>query len=471
MSGGPALCRRETIVKLTLPTLFALLVLAGPSAQAVDLLDALRAAEQHDPEFAGARAQAEAGRTRSRQGKALSAPQLNATMGAGYLDQQTQTRGAAFSAPGVGSAAGAAFDTSLNGGTSARWALNARQSLYDPELSASARQLERGATVAEAQFALARQELVLRVSHSYFDVLAAEEAVALAARQKAAARHALEEATERFDAGDTPVTDKREAQARLDAISAQELATQSDLDLKRAAFTDLTRLPAGDLARLASTQALAVVEPEPLANWIARAAERSPLIALQRLGAENAGDEIEKYRALTSPKVDLVAQVGVDRAHGGGDFGYAQSASSMRAVGIQVSIPLFTGGMRDAKRDEAVALAERARADLARTRQIVERQTRAAWTAVRVGTAQVRAYEQALVSAKSRLDATELGVEAGGRTMLDLLDAQTAFHAADSTWTRARYEWLLGRIRLAAAAGEAGEETIQTAASVLGRPR
>ena len=456
-------------MKLTLPTLFALLAMAGPPVQALDLMEALRAAERHDPEFAVAQAQADAGRTRSRQGKALSAPQVNANLGAGYLDQQMQTRGAAFSAPGFGSSSGVGFDTSVNGGASTRWSINARQSLYDLELSANARQLERGATVAEAQYALARQELFMRVAQTYFDVLLAEDAVALVARQKAAARRSLEEAAERFDAGDTPVTDMREAQARLDAILAQELATQSDLDLKRAAFTDLTQLSADKLDRFASTKVLSVAELEPLQNWLTRAAERSPVIAMQSLGAENARDEIEKYKALTSPKVDLVAQIGMDRARGSGDFGYAQTAMSNRVVGIQISIPLFTGGMRDAKRDEAAALAERAQADLARTRQIVERQTRAAWTAVRVGAAQVRAFEQALVSAKSRLEATELGVEAGDRTTLNLLDAQTAFHAADSNWTRTRYEWLLSRIRLAVAAGEAGEDTLQAAAAVLGK--
>ena len=457
-------------MKHSLPTLFVLLAMAGPPVQAIDLMDALRAAERHDPEFAVAHAQADAGRTRDRQGKALSAPQVNATLGAGYLDQQAQTRGAAFSAPGFGNSTGVGFDTSLNGGSSARWAINARQPLYDLELSANARQLKRGATVAEAQFAVARQELFMRVAQVYFDVLLAEDAVALVARQKAAAQRALEEATERFDAGDTPVTDMREAQARLDAILAQELATQSDLDLKRAAFTDLTQLGAGNLDRFASAQTSSVAELEPLENWLTRAAERSPVLTMLSLGAENAKDEIEKYKALTSPKVDFVAQVGMDRARGSGDFGYAQTAMSNRVIGIQVSIPLFTGGMRDAKRDEASALAERAQADLARTRQIVERQTRTAWTAVRVGAAQVRAFEQALVSAKSRLDATELGVEAGGRTTLNLLDAQTAYHAAESNWTRTRYELLLSRIRLAVAAGEAGEQTIQTAASALGKP-
>ncbi len=454
-------------MKLTLPTLFVVLAMAGQPAQALDLMDALRAAERHDPEFAVAQAQADAGRTRGRQGKALSAPQVNATLGAGYLDQQTQTRGAAFSAPGFGNSTGVGFDTSLNGGSSARWAINARQPLYDLELSANARQLERGATVAEVQYAIARQELFMRVAQAYFDVLLADDAVALVMRQKAAAQRALEEATERFDAGDTPVTDMREAQARLDAILAQELATQSDLELKRAAFTDLTQLQAGNLDRFASARTLSVAELEPLENWLSRAAERSPVITLLSLGAENAKDEIEKYKALTSPKVDIVAQIGMDRTRGSGDFGYAQTAMSNRVVGIQVSIPLFTGGMRDAKRDEASALAERAQADLARTRQIVERQTRTAWTAVRVGAAQVRAFEQALVSAKSRMDATELGVEAGGRTTLNLLDAQTAYHTVEFNWTRTRYELLLGRIRLAVAAGEAGEQTIQSAASAL----
>jgi outer membrane protein len=141
--------------------------------------------------------------------------------------------------------------------------------------------------------------------------------------------------------------------------------------------------------------------------------------------------------------------------------------STTRAVGVQVSIPVFTGGLREAKRDEAAALARKAQFDAAALRQEVLRHAHAAWLAVATGIARVRALEQALQSARSRLDATETGREVGARTTLDLMNAQNDFHQARQNLAQARYEFLLNRLSLWAMAGELTDAELVTVNAML----
>jgi outer membrane protein len=188
---------------------------------------------------------------------------------------------------------------------------------------------------------------------------------------------------------------------------------------------------------------------------------------MQELGREIARDEVAKYRALISPSLDLVAQVSDDRMRGPNGLGTSQISSNTGTIGVQLSIPIYTGGMRSAKRDEAVALAEKARYDVESLRQEILRQTQAAWIEFNTGTAQIRAREQNVTSAKSRLNATEIGQEVGARTMLDLVNAQADFYRAELGLAQAKYQFLLGRLRLAAVAGELSEDELQTVNSLL----
>ncbi len=154
---------------------------------------------------------------------------------------------------------------------------------------------------------------------------------------------------------------------------------------------------------------------------------------------------------------------------GPNSFGSTRITSTAATVGLQISIPLLTGGMRSARHDEALALAEKARFDGEALRREVMRQTQAAWLAVSTGIAQVRAQEQALKSARERLDATETGQEAGARTTLDLVNAQADLYRAKLRLAQAKHQLLLGRLRLSASAGELSERDLQAVNSVLAR--
>jgi outer membrane protein len=251
-----------------------------------------------------------------------------------------------------------------------------------------------------------------------------------------------------------PITDREEARARLDAIASEELVAQNDLQIARTALADLIGAGADRLHRLAADASLEGFRVETLQAWTERAAQHNLLIAMQELGRDIARDEVDKFRALTSPSLDVVAQVAADRMHGDNGFGVTNITSTTRTIGVQLTIPLFTGGMRSAKHDEAAALAEKARFDVDALRQLVRRQTQAAWLGVTTGAAQVQAHAQALRSAQSRLGATETGAEVGARTTLDLVNAQADFYRAQRDLAQARYRLLLDRLALAATAGE-----------------
>jgi len=426
-----------------------------------DLLTAWQAAERHDPVFAAAREQLQAGHARQQQGSALLRPHVALTGSAAVISSDNDTTGAQFRAPGFGSSTDAEFRTKVNAGQSAGWALVAQQPLYNVERFASARQLDRQGRLAEAQFSAAQQDLILRTAHAYFAVLLAQDAIETLQAQREAAARARDVASGKFDEGAAPVTDRDEARARYDEISARELTARNELEMKRTEFADLSGLQADRLNRVKPDASFDRLAAGSLTEWSERASRQNPLVQMRELGQAVARDEIDKFRAFTSPSVDLIARIADDRLQGGNGFGSTSVTSSVRSIGVQLTIPIYEGGMRSAKREEAEALARKAGLDVTALRQEVVRQTRAAWLGVSTGITQIHAHEQALLSARSRLGATETGNEVGARTTLDLMNAQSDFYQAQRNLAQAKYQLLLNRLRLAATAGTLAEAELR----------
>ena len=429
----------------------------------VDLLSAWDSAQKLDSTFAAAGAELQVGQARGRQGRALFLPTVTVDGSVGYGNGQQTMSGAQFTAPGFGTVNGVDFRTDIHDGTATGWRVSVHQPIYNAELSANARQLALQSDMAELQFRAAHQDLMLRTARIYFEVLLAEDALEEIQRQAAATDRALKVAKESFDEGKSPVTDRNEAQARYDDIAAQEALAHDDLELKRAAFFDLTGLPADRLKRIPADSALRAFDAGKLDQWIAKAGDGSPLIGAKALARDIAAQEARKFGALTSPTLALVAQAGGDRLSGNGAFGTSSVVSSNSGlISLQLSVPIFTGGLRSARNEEALALADRAQFDTDATRKAVVQQTRGAWLGTTSGLARVRAREQALDSARARLDATEIGHEVGARTTLDLLSAQADLFRAQRALQQVKYQVLLDRLTLAKAAGELSVADLQS---------
>ena len=459
----------------------ALLALAGAAvasaasvAGATDLLQAWQAAEQHDRGHAVARAAHATAQPRRDQAAALWRPNVALTATAGVGTHDSDVRGAQFAAPGLGTSNGVDFSTSVQGGTATRWALQASQPLYNPQRRAQQQQLGTQAEQAELQWQAAQQALVLRTAQRYFDVAVAQEALAVLALQLQAVQRMSTEAQDRYELGSVPITDTHEARARLAALRAQQLAVQSELDVKRRLLADSTGLAGAaldvQLPASGSTTANGAAPLPPvraLAVWQQDAASANPDIRLQALAVDSARAEVLKHSRRAAPTLDLVAQAGQERLHGSGDFGRARNQSLNAMVGVQLNVPLWSGGMRSAKESEALALQAQAEAQLEATREQVAQQVHAAHLGLSVGAERVQALAENLAASEARQGATRLGQDVGDRTLLDLLNAENDSAAARLSLAQARSQLLLDRLRLAQLAGQLNEDTLRTVNQAL----
>lgn len=436
-------------------------------ATATDLIDAWRSAQQHDLDFAVARAAQQSDEARRGQASALWRPTVILSGTAGVADSDTAVSGAQFSAPGLGTSDGVAFNTSVNRGTLGRWALSANLPLISRERDAQGKQLALSADMADLEWREAQQTLMLNTAQRYFDVVLAAAALRVLRQQQVAVNSALTETQDRFRLGDLPVTDTHEASARSEAITAQGLALETDLQIKQAAFTDATGLQPNSVQWMAPGADVAPSSIQALEFWLAEAGADNFKLRMQQAAVEVATQEAAKSSGTLSPSVDLVAQVGREHLSGSGDFGNASNSSGNRMIGLQLVVPLYTGGMRAAREQEALGGIDKARAQAGRTRQQVMQQARAAWLGLTVGAGRIAALAQALVSTRSRLDATRLGRQVGDRTTLDFLNAENDAASAEFTLMQARVEFLMNRLRLAAAAGRLDEAWLQSVNAAL----
>ena len=386
--------------------------IAAP-AGATDRVGAWRAALQHDLDCAAAAAAHNAGESRRGQAAALWRPSVLHSAAAGWAGSDSSVRGARYSAPGFGTSDGAAVDTSVNNGSLGRWSGAASLPLYNRERGAQGRQLELSADVAELEWRNAQQTLMLDTAQRYFDVALAGESLRVRRGQQKAVASALTQTQERFKLGDVPVTDTHEAAARHQAIAAQALALETDLQLKQAVLADATGLPAARLAAMFPSNAAIAAEAQGLDAWTEEANLNHPLLRLQRAAVEVARQEAAKSSGAVSPSVDLVAQVGRERLSGHGDFGAAGNAAGNRMIGVQLTVPLYTGGMRGAREQEPVHGIARARA-------------------------------QAVMASRARLDANRLGRQVGDRTTLELLNAENDAAGTELALPQARVGVLTG---------------------------
>lgn len=441
---------------------------ATPTAWATDLLQAWQAAQQNDRELAVARAAHGTAQPQRDQAAALWRPGVALTASAGLATNENEMRGAQFSAPGLGQSNGVNFATSVTGGTATRWALQASQPLINPVRSAQQQQLGLQADMTDLQWQAASQATMLRTAQRYFDVAVAQEALQVLDRQLQAVQKASTEAQDRYELGSLPITDTHEARARLAGLRAQRLAAQTDLDVKRRLLADSTGLPSSSLA-VQLPGNIEATAPRDLTAWQSDAEANNPSLRMQALALDIAKAEAQKHSLRAATTVDLVAQAGQDRLHGSGDFGSARNKSVNAMVGVQINVPLYTGGWRSAKQDEALALQAKAEAQVQSTREQVAQQVHSAWLGLSVGAGRVQALGEALAASEARLDATRLGHEVGHRTLLDVLNAENDAAAARLALAQARTGLLLDRLRLAALAGQLDEDTLHSANQVLTR--
>ncbi|MBL8515953.1 MAG: TolC family outer membrane protein [Betaproteobacteria bacterium] len=426
---------------MTLPRLkVSALALAGLLAVeplfAADLLSVYKDALSNDPAYAAARAEFRATQERTPQARA------------GYLPSATLT--------GRADRTRSEFETGPSSNTdTSSYTLSLSQPLYRPQSWIAIDQANLQVVSADAKVRDALQDLIVRTAQAYFDVLLAQDNVMLSEAQKRAIGEQLAQAKRNFEVGTATIVDTYEAQAKYDLAVAKEIADRNDLDIKQRALQQLIGKVAPGLSPLKDQVSLPLPTPADMEQWVAAAEKDSLTIAQLRASFEIANKEIARTRAGHLPTLDLT----------GSYFNAPNTASSLSikeqtAVGLVLTIPLYSGGATQSRVREALSNKDRAEQDLERTRRSVAQQVRQSFLGVTNGAAQVKAFEAALVSNQSSLDSTILGREVGVRTGVDVLNAQQQLFQARRDLQQARYATILSQLRLKSAAGRLAEEDL-----------
>jgi len=426
--------------------LAAALACAAPWAAAQSLEALYDAARGYDATYLAARAQADSAPFRNEQTKALMRPSVS--LGANATRTESDT----------------SFGRSGNTGTGAQ--VSASQPLFNRANGATIDQGERSLAIAMSDLELAEQDLIVRLSQAYFDVLAAQDALATTRTNKAAISEQLASAKRNFEVGTATITDTREAQARFDLATAQEIAADNDLRNKRSALDNLVGRSGVEPVPLKLPAALPPVTPDRPDTWVAYA-EQAPNVRRAQLAYEIAQIETTKARAGHLPTVNLVGSVGENHNSRATTTGASGSTSSAQ-VGVQLNLPLFAGYSIQNRVKETLALEEKSRNDLEAARRSVTLATRQAFFTVQSGEASVRALEAAEASNKLALEAIQLGYRVGVRVNLDVLNAQTQLFTTQRDLAAARYNVLLGNLRLRQAAGVLKPADVSSTSRLLG---
>lgn len=441
-------------------------LLTSLPASAADLLQVWQAAQAHDAQWLTAQAAHGSAAPQRQQAKALWRPQVGLIASAGQGYGQTQMHGAQFTAPGMGTNNGVDFATSVTHGTATQAAVQASQPLYDPERRAQQQQLNTSAAMGDLHWQAARQTAMLRTVQRYFDVALAEEALHLLEQQLVAVDHAHAEAQERFTLGAAPITAVHEARAHQAQLQAQRLAALATLQMQRRQLHDATGLPMANLTvQLPGT---AAPLEQALALWQEQAAANNLAIRLQQQAVTLAAAQMQQHQASAAPKLDLIAQAQQQRLQGRGDFGDpARTKDTQALIGVQLRLPLYTGGYRSAKVQETQALWHTAQAQLHAIQEQTAQQVHAAWLAEQTGLQQVQALQAALHASRARQEATRIGQDTGERTVLDVLHADNDTASTTLALAQARSDLLLAQLQLAQLAGQLDEAALQRANTAL----
>ncbi len=449
---GGRFMRRFTPVALS-----ALLALAAmPAAQAQSLLELYEAAHGYDANYLAARALAESAQYRAEQVHALRRPNVGLSATAGRSTNETPVQDLTSNAVSAG--------------------ISATQSVFNRANDKTIAQADTALAVARAELQIAEQDLIVRLSQAYFDVLAAQDTLGAANANKSAISEQLASAKRNFEVGTATITDTREAQARFDLATAQVIAAENDLRIKRIALDQQVGRTGIEPQPLAVPVALPPVQPANVDAWVAQT-EDSPQVRRARAAYAIAKLETEKAQAGRLPTVDVSASYARGRLSNDGSslaggarapFDYS-GGSGTSNIGITLRMPLYAGHAIRNRVKETLLLEEQSRNNLEAARRGTAQATRQVFFTAQSVQAQVMALEAAESSSQLALEATQTGYRVGVRVNLDVLNAQTQLFSTRRDLARARYDVLLANLRLEQAAGTLTPEDVVQLNQLLAR--
>lgn len=408
--------------------------------------EAYRSALRQDPVFESARQALEATQEKLPQARAGLLP----TISAGWNTSSQKGNSSFSDAPYLDRDA-----------RSRAWSLQLSQPLFRLANWISYDQADAQIRQAEAIFSQAQQDLVLRVAQAYFDVLVAQASLEVAQAQLNAVEQQLGLAKRNFEVGVSTITDTYEAKSRFDLASSQRIAATNELANKRAEYERITGEEPQQLLVLRDDVELPKPAPAALDAWISAAREHNPQVRAQLAAQEVARKEINRNRAAHAPTLDLTASYG--RNYSSGSLSSPADIDTRyrsNQVGIQLNIPIYSGGGTESRVREAAANYYKARADWEASSRLAVTGAKQAFTAFDSGQSQIDALQSAVESSRSSVEANKVGYRIGTRINTDVLNAEQQLATAQRDLVKTRYDTLLQGLKLKASAGLLSEQDI-----------
>lgn len=414
------------------------------SAWALDFKTAYEAALQHDATILAERAAAQAAQERLPQALSQRRPSLSLSAGQNRNHLESQTANML----GQRSVSERYYDSN-------NAALQLRQPLYRPAILAQIKQARAQVQDADAVLDVNENDLLERVAQAYFDALLGQVQLDLASAQKTAFAAQLQSAQKGFAAGVGMRTDVDEAQARMDLAHAQVLQAQQALDLARRRLALLLGVPVAQLVQLADldTQRFAPSAPVPTSaeQWIALAEESSPQLQALRARLRAAQAEVDKAQAGHKPTLDVVATVSRSDSD---SVTSINTVYKQKYVGVQLNVPLYSGGYVSSTVRQALAEVQRMQQTLEAAQRDLSNQVYEQFSAMTEGVLRIAALEQAVRSAQQALLSSQKSLQAGARTTVDVLNAEQQLTVAQRDLAQARYGYVLAHLKLQMLAGQ-----------------
>ena len=414
------------------------------SAWALDFKTAYEAALQHDATILAERAAAQAAQERLPQALSQRRPSLSLSAGQNRNHLESQTANML----GQRSVSERYYDSN-------NAALQLRQPLYRPAILAQIKQARAQVQDADAVLDVNENDLLERVAQAYFDALLGQVQLDLASAQKTAFAAQLQSAQKGFAAGVGMRTDVDEAQARMDLAHAQVLQAQQALDLARRRLALLLGVSVAQLVQLADldTQRFAPSAPVPTSaeQWIALAEESSPQLQALRARLRAAQAEVDKAQAGHKPTLDVVATVSRSDSD---SVTSINTVYKQKYVGVQLNVPLYSGGYVSSTVRQALAEVQRMQQTLEAAQRDLSNQVYEQFSAMTEGVLRIAALEQAVRSAQQALLSSQKSLQAGARTTVDVLNAEQQLTVAQRDLAQARYGYVLAHLKLQMLAGQ-----------------
>ncbi len=450
------------------PLAIALLLGAASHVGAADLMQAYELARSSDPQLAAAEARSLASGEGVTQARAALLPQIGGSVSLTDSDG-TSTRIGERPNPDGSVSFGPA--SGFSDTRSRQYNIRLDQSIYDHADYTRLKASRASANRATADYETASQALALRVSENYFNVLTAIDGLVFARAERRAVKRQLDQAEQRFEVGLTAITDVHEARARYDSARAAAIAAENRLDDSRELLAEITGQYLDGLRGLGDAFSPAMPEPVDATEWVQTALANSPSLLSAELALMVANHDIATARSGHLPTLSGFVSRGDGTTwgnSGSNDVSFPANSSNLgTTIGVTLTVPIYAGGATQSRVRQSIHTRDAAEDQFEQERRAVTRTTRNAFRALQAGMSEIGAREQALVSARSALEATEAGFEVGTRTIVDVLLSQQLLFQAQRNFSESRHNFLVNTLRLKQAAGVVGVADVKSVNTLL----